>query len=76
MPRLQQCPCGSNDYPRDLKDAAGIFCCYVCDECEAEKRAGYRPEVFESGSAYAISGEEDAIDPLDDWNYVGSRHHY
>lgn len=29
-----------------LYDARGIYCCRVCDECEAEKRAQFRPEVF------------------------------
>ena len=31
---------------RLLYDARGIFCCYVCDECEQSKRARYRPEIF------------------------------
>ena len=31
---------------RALKDAYGIFCAYVCDKCERDKRAGFRPEIF------------------------------
>lgn len=31
---------------RALHCARGIFCCYVCDRCEAEKRSRYRPEVM------------------------------
>mgnify|MGYP003387554951 CR=1 FL=1 len=68
MPRLQQCPCGSGDYPRELRDAAGIFCCYACDECEKEKRSGYNPAAFTTGSAYVVSGDELDIDnPPDDY---------
>lgn len=31
---------------RALHDARGIFCCYVCDLCEGEKRRRYRADVF------------------------------
>ena len=31
---------------RELKDARGIFCGFVCDKCEAEKRSHFRPEIF------------------------------
>jgi hypothetical protein len=41
-----KCQCGSGLSRRDLSDARGIFCCYVCDSCEAEKRANYRPDIF------------------------------
>ena len=27
-------------------DARGIYLCRVCDKCEKEKLAGYRPEVL------------------------------
>jgi hypothetical protein len=43
---------------RSLYDARGIFCAYVCDKCETEKRARYRPEIFED-SNYAC---DEAID--------------
>jgi hypothetical protein len=32
---------------RPLIDARGIFCAYVCDQCEQHKRASFRPEIFE-----------------------------
>jgi hypothetical protein len=31
---------------RALNDARGIFCGYVCDKCEAERRADFRSEIF------------------------------
>jgi len=40
------CACGSLLPRRELADARGIFCAYVCDECEAEKRSRYRPDIF------------------------------
>jgi hypothetical protein len=59
----QLCRCGS-ELPRyDLTDAAGIFCCYVCEECEAEKKKKYRPEIFEPGSRYALyEGDEEQLE--------------
>lgn len=51
MERL--CFCGS-ELPRfELIDARGIFCAYVCDSCEAEKRSRYRPEIFDDGDYWA-----------------------
>lgn len=41
------CACGSLHARYELYDARGIFCCYVCEKCEAEKRKKYRPEIFE-----------------------------
>jgi hypothetical protein len=40
------CWCGSGKYQRPLYDARGIFCCYICDRCEQEKRARYRDDVL------------------------------
>jgi hypothetical protein len=40
------CPCGSRLPRRELIDARGIFCTFVCDRCEAAKRRVYRAEVF------------------------------
>ena len=31
---------------RELVDARGIFCCFVCDECEEHKRSKYRADIF------------------------------
>lgn len=46
MPRPQQCPCGSGNYPDANYDARGIFLCYACIKCEREKLAGYRQDVL------------------------------
>ena len=42
---LQQHECKPGEFWR-LYDANGIYCCRVCDVCEDEKRARYRPEIF------------------------------
>jgi hypothetical protein len=41
------CACGSGETRRELIDARGIFCTFVCDVCEDEKRAQYRADIFE-----------------------------
>jgi hypothetical protein len=38
---MKTCPCGSGLPRRELKDARGIFCTFVCDKCEAEKKRGF-----------------------------------
>lgn len=43
------CNCGSREERYELMDARGIFCAYVCEKCEDEVRAKYRPEIFEDG---------------------------
>lgn len=43
---MKPCSCGSGLPRRALYDARGIFCAYVCDACEARKRAGFRPGIF------------------------------
>jgi len=45
-PAPRECPCGSTLTSWWLNDARGIPCCRVCDRCEEEKRARYRPEIF------------------------------
>ncbi len=40
------CGCGSGLPRRDLVDARGIFCAYVCDKCEKKVQAKYRPDIF------------------------------
>jgi hypothetical protein len=45
-PRKSPCSCGSGWPKRAMFDARGIFLCYVCVECEKEKRQHYRPEVL------------------------------
>jgi hypothetical protein len=56
------CPCGSGEPCWELNDARGIFCSYVCDKCEDEKRREYRPEIFTDGSYET----DEPIEP-EDW---------
>jgi hypothetical protein len=58
---MKLCPCGSGQPRRDLKDAAGIFCTFVCDRCERAKRAKFNPTIFNRSSTYAMTGEEEDI---------------
>jgi hypothetical protein len=44
--KMKCCSCGSGELRRELVDARGIFCTFVCDVCEAEKRAKYRADIF------------------------------
>ena len=59
---MKLCPCGSGETRHELVDARGIFCAFVCDQCEPAKRAKFRPEIFTDG-AY------EADEPIegDDW---------
>lgn len=68
MKLMKLCPCGSGNSRRELKDAAGIFCTFVCDSCEAAKRAKFNPAIFEQGSQYAITGQELDIADAEKWN--------
>jgi hypothetical protein len=43
---MKRCNCGSGLYRRELVDARGIFCTFVCDKCEESKRAKFRPDIF------------------------------
>ena len=40
------CSCGSGQERRELIDAAGLFCTFVCDRCEQEKRSKFNPRIF------------------------------
>ena len=55
------CRCGSGEQRYALKDAAGIFCEYVCEKCEAKTKKRWNPAIFDEGTSYALSGEEDQI---------------
>jgi len=50
---FKDCNCGSGLERFELIDARGIFCAFVCDSCEDEKRARYRADVFESSDYWA-----------------------
>jgi len=41
------CGCGSGEYKRAEYDGRGIFLCYVCDRCEAEKLSRFRSDIRE-----------------------------
>lgn len=43
---MKPCPCGSGEPRRELRDARNIFCSFVCDKCEEEKRKGFRADIF------------------------------
>jgi hypothetical protein len=40
------CSCDSGLPRRELYDARGIFCCFICDSCESRKYEHYRAEIF------------------------------
>ena len=46
MSDMRTCPCGSGEARRDLIDARGIFCTFVCDKCEATRRQEFRADIF------------------------------
>ena len=56
------CRCGSGKEKYPLEDARGIHCCYVCEDCEKEKRSKYRVEVMEEPDYYA----DEPIEP-EEW---------
>ena len=58
FPILRLCSCGSGHIRRELCDAKSIFCAFVCDACEARKRAVTDPKIF----AVATYPADDAID--------------
>ena len=58
---LHPCNCGSGRERYALVDAAGIFCTYVCERCEAEKRSHYNTSIFAGGTRYAMTAEEEDI---------------
>jgi len=56
------CRCGSGLPRRSNVDARGIFLCYTCDKCHAEKMRGYRSEVLTNPQYKAQDLGDD-----DDW---------
>jgi len=51
--RPTPCNCGSGLDRRELVDARGIFCSFVCDKCERRKRAEFRPDIFTDSNYWA-----------------------
>lgn len=41
------CPCGSKKPRYELVDAAGVFCCFICEDCLEKKKSSYNPKIFE-----------------------------
>jgi len=46
---LKPCTCGSGNSRRELVDAMGILCAFVCDACEPAKRVTFNLAIFEGG---------------------------
>lgn len=63
------CACGSGLPRFELADAAGIFCTYVCDRCEDEKRSHYNQAIFDGSAPYATSGAEEDLWIDRDYDY-------
>ena len=40
------CACGSGEPPYPLRDGYGIFMCFTCDNCVAEKLSHFRDDIF------------------------------
>ena len=55
-----ECRCGSGEYPEAEFDAQGIFLCYACSKCKAEKLSHYRPEIL---TGYT---QEDVDEPIEE----------
>lgn len=45
--RIKICTCGSGKERYELLDASAVFVCFVCQDCEKEKKAQYDPRIFE-----------------------------
>jgi hypothetical protein len=56
------CNCDGGGVRRPLYDARSIFVAYVCDACEPDVRARYRPDIFTDPN-YWTDEEVDG----DDW---------
>ena len=41
------CKCGSGKPRYELIDAAGLFCAFVCEDCEAKEKQKWNPRIFE-----------------------------
>lgn len=56
---MRPCNCGSGKPSWELVDARGIYCGRVCEDCEQQKRAQFRPEIFEDAGYYADEAIEE-----------------
>ena len=46
--KLKLCNCESGLERYELTDSYGIFCTYVCNKCENQKKSKFRPDIFTS----------------------------
>ena len=53
LPKILPCPCGSGLYRYELADARGIFCGFVCEKCEEEKKKKFRADIFDDPQYWA-----------------------
>jgi hypothetical protein len=56
---FKPCHCGSGLERRALLDARGIFCCFVCDKCEARRRSAFREDIFTDANYWT----DEPVDP-------------
>jgi hypothetical protein len=42
----RECNCGSGKPRYELRDAAGMFCAFVCEVCEEKKKSTFNPRIF------------------------------
>lgn len=66
----RRCYCGSGKPAHALNDARGIFCAYVCDDCERSVAARYRTDVFDDPNYPTdepVDALDDALDPYGPW---------
>jgi len=59
--QIRPCPCGSGKDSWWENDARGIPLCRVCEKCEKEKLARYRPDVLSDSNYWA----DEPIEPED-----------
>jgi hypothetical protein len=67
MYRIKECNCGSGLMRYPLSDARELFCAYVCKQCVAKVKAGYRPDIFDDADYDA----DEQIEPDDSYDGEG-----
>lgn len=55
-----ECNCGSGMERFPLYDARGIFCTYVCDNCESWKKKRYRTDIFDDPNYWTDEDVEES----------------
>ena len=46
MAKQRECACGSGKPRYELNDAAGVFCTFVCEDCEERRMQEFNPKIF------------------------------